>query len=272
MNNLEHANQLVETAHEQMNQGKPAEAIKTYTEAKQLFVDLGESKKAAGMQHMIGVCHKINGDIHNAAEAFTAAIADYKKAGDTMGPARVARDIGLMYIDHDKLSDAEASLNQSQQELQALPEGDMRNVELGITLAKLGQLYTLQKRLDEAEKHLMDGLALIRSIGHAFYELTALMHLAALYFKTKHYGRMLANAEAALGLIYEYDMYKGQTRRLAQIYALMAEGYLQSGSKAFSEHFAKKALDMIKQLEPEAQKLVQKDIQTEGLQAFNGLS
>jgi len=148
----------------------------------------------------------------------------------------------------------------------------MRNPELGITLAKLGQLYTLQNRLDDAEKSLMDGLALIRKTGHAFYELTALMHLAALYLKTKDYGQMLANAEAALGLIYEYDMYEAQTRRIAQIYALMAEGYLQSGSKAFSEHFAKKALDKIKQLEPDAQKLVRKDIESEGLQAFNNLA
>lgn len=266
MNNLERANQLVGKAHTNMNQGKPAQAIKTYQEAKELFTKLNDLKGAAGMQHMIGVCYRINNDLGGATQAFKQAIVDYQKAGDTMGPARVARDIGLALIDHDKLSEAEQSLRQSQQELQKLPEGEMRSAELGITLAKLGQLYTLQNRLDEAEKYLIDGLVLIRKTGHAFYELTALLHLSALYFETKHYDRMLANAEAALGLVYEYDMYDKQTRRLAQIYGLMAHGYLNSANQSFAKHFAKKSLDIINNLDENTQGPLRKDVQADELE------
>lgn len=265
MNDLEHANQLVDKAHVAMNQGKPAQAIKSFQQAKDLFNELDNPQRAAGMQHMIGVCHKISNDLSSAIKAFEQAIADYKKANDPIGLARVARDMGLTYIDHDRLSEAKESLEQSQQELQALPEGEMRDAELGITIAKLGQLYTMQAHLEKAEKYLIDGLALIRKVGHTHYELTALMHLASLYFKTKHYGRMLANAQAALGIIYEFDMYDAQTRHLVRIYALMARGYLENGSKTFSEHFSKKSLAMIQQLEPDAQELVRKDIKSEGL-------
>jgi len=272
MNTLDYANQLADKAGTEMNQGKPLQAIKTYQEAKELFIKFNDLKKAAGMQQMIGVCHNINNDLDAATQAFKLAINDYQKAGDPMGSARVARDIGLMFINHDKLKEAEQSLKQSQQELTALPPEEMRDAELGVTLAKLGYLYTLLKQLDKAEKYLTDGLALTRKTGHAFYELTALMHLSALYFKTENYDRMLTKAQAALGIIYEFDMYDKQTRRLAEIYALVAEGYIRSEGKDFAQHFAQKSLDMLNQLEPEAQKLVRKYIESEDLQAFSGLS
>lgn len=271
MNTLERANQLANTAHEQMNQGKPQQAIKTFQEAKSIYIELGDLKKAAGMQHMIGVCYKINNDLDGATKALNLAAEDYKKADSPMGPPRVMRDLGLMFINHNKYDDAEKALKQSQQDLESQPESEMKGPELGITMAKIGHLYTLQNRLDDAERYLMDGLALIRKTGHASYELTALMHFSALYFKTKDYISMLVNAEAALGIIYESDMYASQTRRLVEIYALVAEGYARSGSNEFANRFAKKTLDMLKQVEPESQKLLKKYLESEDLQAFSGL-
>lgn len=179
---------------------------------------------------------------------------DYQKAGDVLGPGRVERDIVVMYEYRGMMQQAEQHLLTAKSLLESQPQGKpnptpaeapTRDAELGITLAKIGQLYTRTGKLTEADQHLIDGLTLVRKAGHPFYETTALMHLAALYFATGHYGRMLANAQAALGLIYEHGMYTAQTRRLAQIYGLMAHGYMHCGHMASAKHYAKKSLDII---------------------------
>lgn len=275
MNTLDQAKQLEEQATVERNQGRAKLAIKTYEDAKKLYLENNELSRAAGMQHMIGVCYKIENNLDSALPAYEQAIADYKKAGDALGPGRVERDIAIMYEYHDRLEEAEKHLLKSKSELESQPEGEpnpsvneatTRNAELGITLSKIGLLYIRQNKLDEAEKYMIDGIALIRKAGHPFYEMTTLVNLGALYFATKHYGRMLANLQAALGLVYEHGMYESQTRRLAQIYGLMAHGYLHSGHKASAQHFAKKSLDIINGLEPEAQTPLRKDVLADELE------
>ncbi len=275
MDTLDQARKLEKQASDQRNQGKTAESIKNYQQAKKLFIEAGSLDGSAGMQHMIGVCHKINNDIDAAMPAYEQAITDYKKAGNDLGPGRVERDIATTYENLDRLDEAETHLLRAKASLESAPHGEpnpsvneavTRDAELGVTLVKLGQLYTRQNKLDNAEKQILDGLALIRSAGHPFYEITALMHLGALYFATKHYGRMLANVEAALGLIYEHGFYESQSRRLAQIYGLMSHGYLHSGHQASAKHFAKKSLDIINSLDTAAQESVKKDISADELQ------
>lgn len=266
---------LEQQATDLRNSGRALDAIEVYEQAKREYTTTGDLPRAAGMQHMIGVCYKIEDDLGRAMPAYAQAIDDYRTAGDALGPGRVERDIGIMFEYHDRLDEAKEHLLRSKEELEAVPEGEpnptvnelpTRNAELGITLAKLGLLAIRTSNLAEAEKYLIDGLTLIRKAGHPFYEMTALMHMGALYFATQHYGRMLANLEAALGLIYEHGMHDTQTRRLAQIYGLMAHGYLQSGHQASAAHFAKKSLDIINGLSSEAQKPLRKDVQTHELE------
>lgn len=251
------------------DQGKGREAAATYQEAKQAYLDDGETVRAAGMQHMTGVSLKIENDIHASLQALNKAITDYESAGEPLGPGRVERDIGIMYEYRDELDAAWEHLQKSKLLLEATPSdattanGELRDAELGITLAKLGLVAIRYTRYEEAEHYIMDGLSAIRRAGHPFYEMTSLMHLASVYFATEHYGRMLANLEAALGLIYEYDMQDVQTRRLAQIWGLMAHGYLNCGNPKTARHFAEKSLAVIADLSNDAAGPVLKDIQVE---------
>lgn len=253
------------------NQGKGYEAVEVYNRAKEAYVRAGDLARAAGCQHMIGVSYKIENDLDHAMPAYEQAITDYKTATDPLGEGRVERDIGVMYEYHDRLDEAQDYLSKSKASLEAAPEtattanGEKRNAELGITLAKLGLVALRMSRLAEAEEYMIEGLERIRQAGHPFYEMTALTHLAAIYFTTKHYGRMLANLEAALGLIYEYDMQKEQTRRLAQIWGLMAHGYLHLENKETARHFAKKSFAVIEKMSETAAAPVKKDIYAEDL-------
>ncbi len=253
------------------DQGRGYEAARTYQQAKAAYLEAGDAVRAAGMQHMTGVAYKIENDIDASLPALDAAIKDYQSAEDPFGPGRVERDIGIMYEYRDELDAAQEHLQKSKELLEAAPEnattanGEKRDAELGITLAKLGLVAIRFSNFDEAENYIMDGLAAIRKAGHPFYEMTSLMHLASVYFATEHYGRMLANLEAALGLIYEYNMQDAQTRRLAQIWGLMAHGYLHCGNPETAKRFALKSFAVIEGLSSEAAGPVQKDIQADTL-------
>ena len=138
-----------------------------------------------------------------------------------------------------------------------------RDAELGITLAKIGLLYTRTGKFEEAEGHLIEGLTLIRGVGHPFYELTALLHMSSLYIVQGHPGRALANAQASLGLVYEHGLKRQQTRRLAQIWGAMAHSYLALGNEVTARHFTLKAISGITGLSEKAQAPVKKDMNLE---------
>ena len=242
------------------NTGKGYEAVAVYQQAKAAYKAQGELAKAAGCQHMVGVSYKIEHDLPKALPAYEHAIAEYQQAKDLLGPGRVERDMGIMFEYHDRFKEAESHLLKSKQLLQAASQSPERDAELGITLAKLGLLYTRMGEFQKVEAPLFEGLGLIRKVGHPFYEMTALLHVGGYYLATNHPGPGLANLEACLGLIYEYHMQHGQTRRLAQIWGLMAHAYLAYGNKVTAKHFAKKAIAVIGQLSPTAQTPLQKDI------------
>jgi tetratricopeptide (TPR) repeat protein len=256
------AQKLEEQAGLLRNAGKGYEAVEIYKKAKDAYLITGDMAKAAGCQHMIGVSYKIENDIDAALVAYDLAIADYQKTDDTFGPGRVERDIGIMFEYQDRFNEAEQHLLKSKDILT-----DEQGAELGITFAKVGLLYTRMQKMGEAEAPILEGLKLIRQSGQPFYELTALMHLGGLYLATGHAGRALANLQASLGLIYEYNMQREQTRRLAQIWGLMAHCYLAHDNRATAKHFAQKATNVIEGLSPSAQGPLCKDIQFDQLQA-----
>jgi tetratricopeptide (TPR) repeat protein len=275
MNTLDQAKQLDRQAGTERNNGHALEAIKLYEQAKKLYLAAGNKLDAAGMQHMIGVCYKIENDLEKCIPALEQAAKEYKEAGDLLGPGRVLRDIGIMYEYHERVNEAEKYLLQSQAELESQPEGEpnpgvdeqvSRNAELGITTAKLGLLYLGKKQLDKAKRYSEDGLALIRKAGHPFYELTALGQLAGCYFMTKEYGLAQTHVEAALGIIYEHNMQDTQQRRLAQLWGSLAHCYLAQDNRGSAKHFAKKSLDIINSLSPDAQKPLRKDILADELE------
>jgi tetratricopeptide (TPR) repeat protein len=271
------ASELEKQATTLRDQGKGYEAAEVYKKAKDAYAHTGDLARAAGMQHMIGVAYKIENDIDRALPAYDEAIEGYREAIDPLGEGRIERDIGVMFEYQDRLEPAQEHLLKSKELLETALEmattanGEKRDAELGITLAKLGLVALRLSRIDEAEAYMMDGLAAIRKAGHPFYEMTALMHLSALYFTTEHYGRMLANLEAALGLIYEYEMQHEQTRRLAQIWGLMAHGYLHAGNKDTARHFAEKSFAVIATLSESAAGPVQKDIRAARLRHNLGM-
>lgn len=256
------------------NQGKGLEANEKYQLAKTLYIKNGKVVQAAGCQLMIGVGYKIENNLKKAIAAYEEALKLYEKSNDPLGPGRVYRDIGIVYEYHDCLAESEQYLLQSKDALEIIPDettpsqfGDVptKNAELGITLAKLGLIYIRLKKFSAAEHHLIEGLTLIRRAGHPFYELTALLHLGALYYATKHFGRMMANAEAALGIIYEHQLEKDHTRRLAQVYGMLAHGFLHHANHLAATHYAQKAFAILETFSEGAKKPILKDIDAPAL-------
>lgn len=269
------AQELETKATQLRDQGKGLEAIEVYKQAREVYSAAGNIARAAGCTHMIGLCYRIESDSEHALDAFHQAIHEYEKAGASLEVGRVYRDIGLAYEDTDQLDQAEDNLQKSKAVFLEVNEDSLmetsRDAELGITLVKIGVIALRKSTFEKAEESMMDGLALIRKAGHPLYESTGLLHLGSLYFATNHPGRMLANLEASLGVIYDNALQDNQTRRLAQIWGLMAHGYLACENPSLAQRYATKAFDTIASLSEAAQKPILKDIQAEKLKELQAV-
>lgn len=275
------ANQLELEGTTLRNQGKGFEAIKKYEEAKALYLQSDLLPQAAGCQHMIGVSYKIQGNLEKALEAFQTAIADYLNANDTLGPSRVERDIGIMYEYVDLFTDAKAHLLKSENELrgwdpntivkQIVGESASVGAELGVTLAKLGLVYTRLGEFDDAKASLFEALSLTRASQHPFYEMTTLLHGGELYIKLEKFNEALLYLQAGMGILYENRLEDTHKRRMAQIWGLMAHAYLGLGVRDNAQHYARRALFIIDSLDKDAQKPLIKDVDGAKLRELSGL-
>jgi tetratricopeptide (TPR) repeat protein len=247
------------------NQGKGYEAVKKYTIARKLYEKAGDAIKAAGMQHMVGVSYKIENDIEQALPALDEAAKMYEAAGDKIGPGRVWRDFGVMYEYHGIFDQSKEYLEMAKKSLETAPDSKQKDAELGITLSKLGLLHASLDQLDSAEKYLYKGLLLVRKSNHVFYELTTLLHFGSLELLRSDFNMALTHLQAALGVIYEHNLQKEHTRRLAQIWGFMAHAYARGGDEETARYFAKKSLKNIYALSAGAQAPLLEDIHADDL-------
>jgi tetratricopeptide (TPR) repeat protein len=273
---MDEAQRLEAKAAKLRNQGKGYEAVKVFQKAREKYLSEGDALKAAGCLHMMGISYKIENDLQKAMPLYDQAADEYRQIGDRLGPGRVYRDAGIMLEYHDRLDEAADYLQKSKAELENVPDDaegvsyvgegpPTKNAELGITLAKIGLILTRQKQFEEAEKQIIAGLKLIRKTGHVFYEMTALLHYSALHITMGNYGWALDKLEAALGLIYEHHMQDEQTRRLAQIWGLMAHSYLRHNNRTTARYYAEKSFNIIYGLSESAQIPLLKDIDADVL-------
>lgn len=239
------AHKLETEADNLRNTGQGLKAVNKYQAAAELYEQAGDPNRAAECIHMVGVSYKIENDLPKALKALHQATDMHQAAGNDEGVGRVARDIGMAYDYRKQFDDGLVWLKRS---VEALKDTD-NLAELGISEVKLGQHYLETGKLKEAEKWLQQGIASIRQEHHWFYEMTALLPLAGLRLQQKQFNDAISFLWAGIGLIDEAKARPNQSRRLAQLYGLLARGYLETGAvEAAGDYFVKS----LKLLEPMA--------------------
>lgn len=259
MRRVDAAQSLQKQANDLRNNGQGLEAVEKYQRAAREFLQAGNKTSAAECWHMAGVSYKVENDIDKAVATLQQAIELYEQAGNQMRVGHVYRDIGIAYAyrkEHDK---AIEWLKKSENIL----SNNKAEAELGITRAKIGLHYLEIKQYDQARQWLDLGLASIRQEGQWFYEMTALSHLAALELAQNRFSGAVTTLWAGIGLIYQADEQKIQKRRLAQLYGLLAHGYLGLGNAKDGANFFKKAVVLLKSMADNVSSVVYEDIQAQ---------
>ncbi len=243
------------------DKGLGDDAALRYADAARQFEQAGDLLSAASSWHMAGVSMKH--DQAKAMELFKAAITFYEEAGDEVGVGRVYRDQAVTYAYRAEHEEALKLLEESREVLAKTKAKD----ELGITIAKIGNVLTHQGEYDEAAAKLYEGLALIKQQPNAFYEGTAYMHLAQLRLRQKEFKSALVYSHTAAKTLArqnpEMDFNQAMDyfgRRSAQIYGIMAQSYLGLGNTKLAGDYFVKSLDYIKPLAADAAEVLLQDI------------
>lgn len=210
------------------NNGQITDAIAEYKELVKRFEAQGNAKRAANMQHMIGVSYKIA----NKTEASLAALANakqrYEQANDGVGVGRVLRDEGITY---QYVHDFDHALPLLEESVDVLGGTD-DFAELGISHSKLGNLYMEQGNLAEAETWLVSGLEILENkADHWFYTATTHLHIAELHLKRHEDDEALEEINRAEKAFLNHGGDASNARRLAQIEALKTITFLELGDR-----------------------------------------
>lgn len=203
------------------NNGQVEKAVREYKELLSRFEKAGELRRAAEMQHMIGVAYKVGNHTEESLVALADALRRYKEIDSTVDVGRTLRDIGIthQYVhDYDK---AKPFLEESVSVLRET--GNL--AELGISEVKLGSLFHECGDFKEAQEWISRGLATLEATNQWFYQATALLHAAHLNVSLQKYSAALADAERARKLFLGHNGEVSQKRRMAQLYLLESEIY-----------------------------------------------
>jgi tetratricopeptide (TPR) repeat protein len=210
---------------------------------------------------MIGVCYKILKKDKEAFEWYDQAVTGYQQAGDLVGVGNTQRDIGIMHEYYQRHEKALEWLIKSEHTLQDTAD---RNA-YGITLAKIGHIYTELGDLEKAEMYLKDGLNEIKHNPQRswFFEMTTLFHLAALAFKKEDLESAASFLRQALGILLEEDQLGQQTRRVGQIFSALAWYYLKKKEPNNACKRFVAAMEAWQEMDAEGQQVVFQEMKVE---------
>ncbi len=146
-----------------MLQERYAEALKIYTEARDIFATLGEPISVATTWHQIGMTHKNAGQYEQAERAYRQSLAIRVQQKNLSGEASSMGELGNLYSLMGRLEEAVICYRQAADihvNLQdQMYEGFDRN-NLAITLIQL-------QRYDEARRELLRAIECKKPYGHA---------------------------------------------------------------------------------------------------------
>jgi tetratricopeptide (TPR) repeat protein len=253
--------QLFDEATALRNNGKENEAIEKYEEVLKIFEQQGKTKEIAETEHMIGVCYTIKNDSKRALLFLQKAADHFKELKDRVGIGNVYRDIGLTYFNNSDLGQALKWLSKSEFELKKTDDLSA----YGITQVKLGAVYIALGQLQQGSIYISKGLANIRKVGSWFNEMTAFMHFAEHRFLKGAFNDMLSFTWAAIGMIFENGEEKEQDRRLAELYALLAWGYVKTESPGFAKTYLEKSENLLSNMSNDVRKVIEKKVKIEEL-------
>lgn len=233
-----------------VNNGQANKAISLYEEAAKTAEKLGEKSWMGYFFQQQGVAFRVLNKVEDAKLAIKKAIGVFDP-GDHVNLGGAYRDLGIVDSLLQDWVEAETHLKKS---IEILSSYGKDFNSWGVSLAKLGGVYTEQKKFALARETFEQSLEIMRKQGDWFMEMTTLLGYANLDFQEKRLREMIDKLWAALGMIYEKGDYEIQKRRLVEIYGLLAKGYEATGATELAGRYREKAKKFLKEMPEEVQK------------------
>jgi len=229
MNTDNNAAELLKQAQHRKDNGETSAAIAKFQQAQREFEQQNNQASVAHCLQMIGVCYLIENRFSLAEQNLNQALKIYQTLNHLSGVGNVYRDLGLSCLRQAQYEKARQYMEKSANFLRQ--SNDTQS--LGITLAKSALIFFYQQRFDKAKLLFKQGLTLLRENQNWFFEMTVLLDWARLSKYQEDHHQMITKLWAALGLILHYQSESSHHQyRLAEIYGLLAQGYLSLGNIA----------------------------------------
>ena len=149
----------------------PVEAEADYTAARELYVELGNTTREAGMIMMIGRAAFAQGDTERAEKHLRDAVRMLKGVGDRGSLCEAQRALSMVLTAQNRIDEAERLALEARETV-----GREDRVSLSTTTLALGAVRAAQHRDEEAESLMKEAVD-----GFALYDIRALEHWALRY-------------------------------------------------------------------------------------------
>jgi tetratricopeptide (TPR) repeat protein len=149
----------------------PIEAEADYTAARELFAELGNTTREAGMVMMVGRAAFAQGDVTRAEKYLRDAVRMLKGIGDRGSLCEAQRALSMVLTAQNRIDEAERLAHEARETV-----GPEDRVSLSTTSLALGVVRAAQGRDEEAEALMLDAID-----GFALYDIRALEHWALRY-------------------------------------------------------------------------------------------
>lgn len=231
MNNIE----LETIANNLINSGQTKQALGKYNTLYKNYQKEQNLRKVAVALRMIGVAYYLDDNPKKAFRYLEEAktyFAEHSLLGDL---GETYMNIGSSHENLGELDDALENLKEAIEILQKTSNWPT----YGISLARLGRVYSRKRNFSEAWKILVKSLDVLKRTDHWQYKAEALMDLGAFYIETKEYLQAIKVFEEAQQIIETEKGQKENTILYAQIYALKANAYANLGNLDSAKSFYK---------------------------------
>jgi class 3 adenylate cyclase/ATP/maltotriose-dependent transcriptional regulator MalT len=149
----------------------PVEAEADYTTARELYAELGNTRREAVSAMMVGRAAFAQGEVDRAEKHLRDAVRMLKGIGDRASLCEAQRALAMVLAQQGKLDEAERHALEARETV-----GSEDRVSLSTTKLGLGVVRAAQGRDDEAEALMQEAVE-----GFALYDMRALEHWALRY-------------------------------------------------------------------------------------------
>ncbi|MEO0843116.1 MAG: tetratricopeptide repeat protein [Cyanobacteria bacterium J06643_5] len=201
---------------QQLNTGKPKEALNNFEKALAISKQVGDKKGEGVTLNYIGLIYRNLEQYRKALDYYQQSLAIIKQVGDKKGEGRTLSNIGIVY---GKLGQYRKALDYYQQSLAIIKQvGDKKGE--GRTLYGIGGVYDILGKYPKALDYYQKSFAITKQVGDKKGEGRIINNIGAVYNKLGQYRKALDYYQQSLAITKQIGDKKSEGTTLNNIGAV----------------------------------------------------